>query len=145
MSGQGGPGRGQGRKRFLTRTQEIRLGVEFVNRWTKLAESNEMEKYGRTKTARRVKAQQAKMQIQVKERKTARGQQRADEVNEKIDEATKRWRRARRLPVKRPRGYRAKIIQECIDWCRDKFGIEVTPRRIKDCIPAGRKFLKDRV
>ena len=65
-------------------------------------------------------------------------EKRQKEIRTKLDDIGRRDS----VKLKRPKNARATVTAQVIAWCKEKYGIEITPRRVADCRAKHRRLLK---
>jgi DUF438 domain-containing protein len=134
VSTHGGKRPGAGRQPVLTHLQRQQVGAECENRWD--AEAKETT---RNKILQKVGAYHKRLEeMNIRSGRTAT--ETVEEVSDDIDAALV----SRTVSVKRPRGKKAKFIEEGRNFCRDRYGIDITARTAKACWDEYRQWLAKR-
>ena len=145
-SGHGGPRAGSGRKRVLSRLQCLDVGETYDRLWQ---EAKLIEAHAKHLSNKKRAAEEADIEAAVaanlnppkhlsrhppalKQRRHIRGKE-LDKIGRRLS-----------LQLKRPKGRREDVIAVTIDWCKKKYGIDITPRRVAACRTEHRRLLRDR-
>jgi hypothetical protein len=150
-SGHGGRRAGAGRKSGgkLNLMERIVIGAEFDREWRKVQEAEGRDKYY---TVARNADDQHEIERQQEKLRDARAhltqpQQKniAKKRWKKVDAALDKIGRPRSMPLKRPRGQRATVTAEVVNWWNQQFPKKrITARYVKTCHDEYRKFLRDK-
>jgi hypothetical protein len=147
-SGHGGRRAGAGRKPVLGLVDRISVGAEFERRWLEVQEAEAEAKYDMV--ARNADAQHEieKHQERLRDARVHLTQPQQKNIAKKrwkeVDASLDKIGRSRSMPLKRPKGQRAAVINNVVDWWNERFpGSEITPRYVAECIVEYREFLRD--
>jgi hypothetical protein len=138
MSGRGGAGRGQGRKRTLDSFEAFEVGERCEYLWHKAAEDQALAQHDKLWTSRMVKDEQDRTDLIRPRRPGA-----LRDVSESIDAITA-GKRLVSLELKRPHGAKAKVLADAVTWCEAQFGRIITASKVDECWKAYRRFQKRR-
>ena len=139
----GGTRAGAGRKRALSWRQLISVGAECERLWREAAEEGAFAQYEQDPRVKEIRIEQGRSElIPQRLRRTRSGKESMRDIEDDIETILGDRRRAVSIPVKRPWGARSRIIERARAWCRDRYGLNVTARRVEAGWDAYRDFLR---
>jgi hypothetical protein len=133
----GGAGRGQGRHKVLKDLRaRLSVGAEFDRLWKETQKAEALQKHMDIRKNADTEQEIDDLQRAYREATSA---ERREEIRDRLDKIGRRLT----LHLKRPRDQTKQVTEKVIEWCKQKYGIEITARRVAECVREYRRFLRD--
>jgi hypothetical protein len=134
----GGARSGAGRKSSLTTLQALLVGEHCESAWLRAAEDQAFERYERDPVTKMIRDEQARTDL-IPRFARRRGAQR--DISESIDDITD-GKRGVSIPLKRPYGAKAGVLEGAIAWCQQEYGQIITTSKATECWKEYKRFQK---